>query len=86
MGPIMLLMPTPINRATDPVSRAQMRLEYRLINLLGESRYGEVQPLLQALLEAKKETFPSASLPPLRSRWEHVEIHHHYHLRSIDAK
>ena len=62
-------MSPPINRATDPVSRAQMRLEYRLINLLGESRYGEVQPLLQALLKAKEETTAPASLPRMRSRW-----------------
>ena len=45
-------MPPPINCATDALSRAQMRLEYRLVNLLGSEGFAEVQPLLQALLEA----------------------------------
>jgi hypothetical protein len=78
-------MSPPINRATDPVSRAQMRLEYRLINLLGESRYGEVQPLLQALLHAKEDAPAAASLIRKRNPWEHVEVHHHYHLSNVNA-
>lgn len=79
-------MSPPINRATDPVSRAQMRLEYRLMNLLGESRYEEVQPLLQALLKAKEETTAPPSPMRKRSPWDHVEVHHHYHLPNVNAK
>lgn len=32
-----------------------MRLEYRLINVMGMEAYGRVQPLLEALLEASED-------------------------------
>lgn len=76
----------PINRATDPVSRAQMRLEYRLVNLLGQSRFAEVQPLLQALLAAKEAKPAAVSRSKARDPWGHVEVHHHhYHLPKVNA-
>ena len=48
-----------------------MRLEYRLVNLLGQSRYEEVQPLLKALLKTL-EAKP-------------VEVHHHHHYQKANA-
>lgn len=45
-------MSPPINCATTPRQRAQMRLEYRLINLLGFGTYQSIQPLVRELLEA----------------------------------
>lgn len=45
----------PINRAMNSRQRAQMRLEYRLINVMGLEAYGRVQPLLEALLEASED-------------------------------
>ena len=41
------------NTAVTPLERAALRLEFRLINLLGVDDYSAVQPLLQRLVAIK---------------------------------
>ena len=44
------------NTAVTPLERAALRLEFRLINLLGVDEYSAVQPLLQKLVAIKAAT------------------------------